>query len=156
MRNFFYALILLLYCLSAQADEHAWLAVVVNKEVASKNMSQRELMLVYKRKLIFWDNGQRIQAANLPLEHPARRQFSLAILKSLPESQSGYWNDLYYHGISPPHVISSAEAMLRFVADTKGAIGYLPACMADERLQTLFWIDDNLQLSAVKPELNCH
>lgn len=100
-------------------------------------------------------NGQRIQPANLPPDHPARRQFSYAILKSLPEAQASYWNDMYYHGVSPPHVLSSPEVVLRFVADTKGAIAYLPACLADERIQTLLWIDESNVVSSTKPEFNC-
>lgn len=140
---------------SVLASEPQVLAIVAAKDVMAKNLSQRELMLIYKKKLTMWENGQRIQPANLPPDHPARRQFSYAILKSLPDAQASYWNDMYYHGVSPPHVLSSPEVVLRFVADTKGAIAYLPACLADERIKTLLWIDESNVVSSTKPEFNC-
>lgn len=154
-------LVLILYiaflsCLPVSAAEPQLLAVVVAKDIAIKNFNQRELMLVFKKKLTLWENGQRIQAVNLPPEHPARKQFSMAVLKSLPEAQSSYWNDMYYHGVSPPHVLSSPEAVLKFVAETKGAIGYVPACMVDEKVQAIIWIDENLSIFNNRPELLCH
>lgn len=156
MRLVLILFISLLSCLHTSAAEPQWLAVVVSKDIAIKNFNQRELMLVFKKKLTLWESGQRIQAVNLPPEHPARKQFSLAVLKSLPEAQSSYWNDMYYHGVSPPHVLSSPEAVMKFVAETKGAIGYIPACMVDDKVQAIIWIDENLSVFNNKPDLFCH
>ena len=131
------------------------LAVIVAKNFPEKSIPARDLLLIYKRKLMFWSSGTRIHPVNLPADEAARKQFSLAVLKSLPEEQASYWNDLYYHGISPPHVMSSPEAVLRFVADTKGAIGYVPACAVDARVDAILWIDTSASISASKPKLNC-
>lgn len=137
------------------ATESQTLAVVVAKDVAARNFTQGEVVLIYKKKLTMWESGQRIHPVNLPLDHSVRKQFSLAILKSLPETQSNYWNDMYYHGVSPPYVLSSFEAVLRFVAETKGAIAYLPACLVNEHVQPVLWIDENLTVLQSKPDLNC-
>jgi ABC-type phosphate transport system substrate-binding protein len=131
------------------------LAVVVARNSPEKNVSARDLMLIYKRKLMFWSSGVRIHPVNFPSDDAARKQFSLAVLKSLPEEQASYWNDMYYHGISPPHVMSSPEAVLRFVADTKGAIAYVPACAVDARVDVILWIDASANIGASKPKLNC-
>jgi hypothetical protein len=131
------------------------LAVVVAKNFPEKIISARDLMLVYKRKLMFWNSGARIHPVNLPSDEVARKQFSFAVLKSLPEAQASYWNDMYYHGISPPNVVFSQEAVLRFVADTKGAIGYVDACAVDDRVDVILWIDASANLTATKPKFNC-
>jgi hypothetical protein len=131
------------------------LAVVVARNFPEKIISARDLMLVYKRKLMFWSGGARIHPVNLPSDQAARKQFSFAVLKSLPEAQAAYWNDMYYHGISPPHVEFSAEAVLRFVADTQGAIGYVQACAVDDRVDVMLWIDASANITAIKPKLNC-
>jgi hypothetical protein len=48
---------------------------------------------------------------------------------------------MYFHGLLPPHVLASTEAVLRFVASTPGAIGYVPLCDADARVTMLLAID---------------
>lgn len=154
MRIVLFLCFALCYLPHAVASEQA-LAIVVARNFAEKSISSRDLLLIYKRKLMFWHSGARIHPVNLPSDEAARKQFSLAVLKSLPEEQASYWNDLYYHGISPPHVMSSPEAVLRFVADTNGAIGYVPACAVDARVDAILWIDDNANISASKPKLNC-
>jgi hypothetical protein len=53
----------------------------------------------------------------------------------------------YFQGITPPHVLSSEEAMLRFVASTAGAIGYALPCHIDERVQVLWTLSSNEPLS---------
>lgn len=138
----------------AQAGEVP-LAVVVAHGFDGKPPTVGELALIYKRKMLYWENGNRIYPVNLSLDSAWRRDFSLSVLKSLPDAQTQYWNNLYYHGISPPHVLLSEEAVLRFVSETKGAIGYVSACAADNRVKVIFWIDRSGVLSSVKPEFTC-
>ena len=100
----------------------------------AKSLKKDDLALLFKRKKLFWADGIKAQPANLPASHPLRRLFSQAVLGHTPEELEKYWNDLYFHGISPPHVPASEEAMLRFIAETPGAIGYVPFCSADSRV----------------------
>jgi len=51
----------------------------------------------------------------------------------LPSAQIDYWNGLYFTGVSPPHVVNSSEAALRYVQKTKGAIAYVDACALLEK-----------------------
>lgn len=153
--RFLLILCLSLGCLPSATAAESILAVVVAKNFSEKNISGRELLLIYKRKLMLWHSGMRIHPVNLPADAVARKQFSLAVLKTLPEEQASYWNDMYFHGISPPHVTSSPEAVVRFVAETKGAIGYVPACAVDGRVDAILWIDANAHITATKPKLNC-
>lgn len=131
------------------------LAVIVPRNHNLRQIDASELSLIFLRKKLYWADGKHIQAVNYAANNPLRRQFSLSILRSTPETQTDYWNGLYFHGISPPHVIDSQEAMLRFVADTAGAIGYIDACKLDNRVKALAWINaDGLVLNNA-PELNC-
>lgn len=151
----------LIYCLTV-----LWLSMVaeVNAEVVAvivpqghtvRQISSSELALIFWRKKLYWADGKRVQALNYSSSSPLRQQFSLTILKSEPETQSDYWNGLYFHGVSPPYVVSSQEAMLRFVADTPGAIGYIDACKLDGRVKAIAWITENQNVLNAAPELNC-
>jgi hypothetical protein len=152
---------LLILCLSALLSSFVLkanaevLAVIVPRSHSIQQLNANELSLMFWRKKLYWADGKRIQTLNYSATSPLRLQFSLSVLKSTPENQTDYWNELYFHGISPPHVVSSQEAMLRFVADTPGAIGYIDACKLDNRVKPLAWINADHNLLTTAPELNC-
>lgn len=131
------------------------IAVIVPRAFAGREPGTQELALIFKRKKLAWDDGTRIQAVNLPSDHPARRVFSQRILKSTPEAQTQYWNAMYFQGVFPPHVVASPEAMLRYVADTAGAIGYVPGCKLDARVKSVLWLDAAGTVSETAPAFEC-
>ena len=139
----------------AQAANNSLIAIIVPADFSGKNPGRTELGLVFLRKKLYWPNGKHIRPANLPSQHELRKQFSQQILGSLPETQTEYWNELYFHGTTPPHVVNSQEAMLRFVADTAGSIGYIDACLLDERVKALAWLQADGSLSYSAPALSC-
>ena len=117
------------------ADEA--IAIVTQPSNEVSNLSLETLKLVYLRKLMLDSNGKRWLPLNLPSSHELRIAFSLALFKSLPDEQESFWNEQYYQGITPPHVVASEEAVLRFVAITPGAIGYVNQRNVDERVKVL-------------------
>ncbi len=155
LRPIFSLLALMLFALNVQAADQV-LAVIVAQDFANKEPGAKELNLIYRKKILSWNDGSRIHPVNLPSDHLLRRMFSMAVLKSLPESQTQYWNDLYYHGISPPHVFASSEAATRFVIETKGSIAYVSACALDDRVRPVLWIDALGNVSSTKPEFSCN
>ncbi len=108
-------------------------AVIANPEAATHRLSQDTLARIYRRKQTYWENGTRIQPVNLPPTHPLRRAFSQTILGSLPEDMEEYWREMYFHGVLPPHVLASEEAVVLFVGATPGAIGYVSTCVPAAR-----------------------
>jgi hypothetical protein len=130
------------------------IAVIVSSEHA-RNLKKDDLSLLYKRKKLFWGDGVKAQPVNLPASHPLRRVFSQAVLGHTPEELEKYWNDLYFHGISPPYVLASEEAVLRFVADTPGAIGYVPFCSANTHVTVALIVTAGGRISEDIPTVDC-
>ncbi len=130
------------------------IAVIVTPSHA-KGLKKEDLVLLFKRKKLFWADGAKAQPANLPASHPLRRAFSQAVLGHTPEELEKYWNDLYFHGISPPHVLASEEAVLRFVAETPGAVGYVPFCSADNRVAVALVVTANGHIAEEIPAVDC-
>jgi hypothetical protein len=120
----------------AQGDDEASIAVVVAAGASAQAapLSSALVANIFRRKRQFWDDQMRIVAVNLPALHPLRRRFSQLIFGRSPEDMQSYWNDQYFHGVLPPAVLASEEAVIRFVADTPGAVGYVWACSADKRV----------------------
>lgn len=145
--------ILTMATFNAFADERQpVIAVVVDgkENVAELKFTSNELRLIYWRKQLYWPMGRRIKPVNLTAEHPLRSQFSQIVLGSTPKKQIDYWNGLYFDGISPPYSVNSEEAVLRYISQTDGAIGYLNVCKIDSRVKPLAWIVNN-QISIIEP-----
>jgi hypothetical protein len=129
-------------CSRAIAAQPA-IAVVVGKAMApDATLSPAIVVGIFARKRQLWDDRTAIVAVNLPAAHPLRRAFSLWLFKRTPEDMQGYWADQYFHGIQPPPVLASEEAVLRFVASTPGSIGYVSICSIDKRVEVVAVIAD--------------
>lgn len=124
-----------------RAELVPWIAVVM-PEAGADRLDGRMLSLIYRRKQIYTPEGERWLPVNLPVDHPLRRRFSRAVLGISPELLDDYWNEQYFQGVLPPHVLGSEQAVLRFVASTPHAIGYVSACHdGGQRLRTVLVID---------------
>jgi ABC-type phosphate transport system substrate-binding protein len=134
-------------------DNKVVIAIIVasNQNVDELRLAPNQLNLIYWRKQLYWPKGLRIKPVNLSTEHPLRLQFSQSVLGSAPKTQIDYWNGQYFNGVLPPYSVNSEEAVLRYVTQTKGSIGYVNACNIDERVQAVFWIIQN-QMSTHAPE----
>ncbi len=119
----------------AQAVEP--LAVIIAVSNPQDELSLDSLKLIYQRKSLMDAEGNRWIPLNLPITDPLRRGFSVALFSLLPEEQDDYWNIQYFNGITPPKVMASEEAILRFVSSTTGAIGYVRKQKVDDRVKVL-------------------
>ena len=133
---------LIFFSCPANADRSApGIAIIMAPGSSQTRLTREELLLIFKSKKQFWDDGQRIRAINLPAHHPLRYAFSMAVLKQSSEEMEDYWSDMYFHGVLPPYVFNSEEAVIRFVAVTPGAIGYVSHCIVDHRVIVILQLD---------------
>ncbi|MEY4767848.1 MAG: hypothetical protein RL637_487 [Pseudomonadota bacterium] len=119
---------------SVRADR---VAVIMAKDNRDINLSFKELQNIFRRKVLVNANGQAWIPLNLTANHVLRIAFAQKLFDQPPEAMENYWNELYFQGIMPPYVVDSEEAMLRFVSNTPGAIGYVLPCHLDNRVQVV-------------------
>ena len=127
-------------CLADGAVAETRVAVIVAAGGTNSNLVPDDLALIYRRKKQFVGSA-RVQPINLPAQHPLRRFFSQQVLHKTPEELEDYWRDMYFNGISPPFVLASEEAVIRFVASTPGAVGYVSQCAVDRRVTVVAMLD---------------
>ncbi len=130
-------LLLLLSVSPVFADE---ILVVTGHQVEARDLSIKQLENIFLKKTLLNQQGIPWIPLNLSPDHPLRQSFSQALFKQRPEDMEGYWNSQYFQGIQPPYVVGSEAAMLRFIASTVGAIGYILPCHLDESVQVVFKI----------------
>jgi len=114
--------------------------VVVGHDDPREHMDRAVLARIYRRQTRLSRTRKPISPVNLPASHPLRRAFSKSLFGRWPKEMSGFWTRSYFQGISPPYVLQSQEAVLRFVSHTPGAIGYVAECRIDGRVKTLLRI----------------
>lgn len=113
------------------------IAVVTAANHPQDQLPLAAIKLIFKRKVEIDPAGNRWIPINLPVQDPIRRAFCLALFDQLPEDMEAYWNEQYFQGIAPPQVLGSEEAVIRFVAATPGAIGYIDRHSVDDRVKVL-------------------
>jgi ABC-type phosphate transport system substrate-binding protein len=137
------------------AEEPAMAVVVAAGKAGATALSTSALAAIFGKRRQFWDDHTRVVPVNLPADNPLRRDFSRILFGRAPQDLQAYWNDLYFHGVLPPAVLGSEEAVLRFVSETPGAIGYVSSCSVDARVQVVATIGTpgRLQPCSRCPEL---
>lgn len=104
------------------------IAVIVAKDAPAQTLDAGTLRDIYLKKIVLDAAGRRLVPVNLPADAPLREAFSQALFRKSSDELQDYWNQNYFHGIIPPYVLGSQDAVVRFVAQTPGAIGYVAGC----------------------------
>jgi len=116
------------------------IAVIVPRNGPDLDFDHPGLRNIFLKRTLIDRSGHILVPVNLDPAHPLRRAFSNALLNRRPEDLQQYWNRRYFHGVSPPYVLASQEAVVRFVATTPGAIGYVAECYVVERVKVVLRI----------------
>ena len=120
-------------CGAAYADDA--IAVIVARDTPDFKLNAAMLRDIYLKKIFLDDHDQEFIPLNLPPDHALRRAFSLALFNKGAQELQNYWNQHYFHGIIPPYVLGSPQAVVQFVAKTPGAIGYVTPCDLNPRVK---------------------
>jgi ABC-type phosphate transport system substrate-binding protein len=110
------------------------LAVIVHPARAVR-LGREDVARIYLRKRRFWDDGAPIVALNQEPTSPARAAFTRLVLGTDTSQLQAYWNEQYFQGIFPPTVLSSADAVRRYVAADVNAIGYIEASEVNDSVR---------------------
>ena len=113
------------------------IAVITGPSRPAIAFNRANLQDIFLKRIQVDDDGHPLQALNLPADDPLREAFSVEVLGRRPGAMQRYWTEQYFHGVSPPFVVRSPEAMVRYVAETRGAVGYLAQCQVDARVQVV-------------------
>ncbi len=116
------------------------LLIITGKETAEKKFNKKKITNIFLRRQLINQHGERWIPVNLASHHPLRKIFSETLLDQYPEELENYWNIKYFQGISPPYVVESQEAMLRFITTTPNAIGYISSCFKNNNVKVIFRI----------------
>ncbi len=127
--------LLIVVSLAAPAGANR-MAVIVHADRVV-DMDLEAIAQIYLKRRRFWTGGDPIVPINREAGSAARQLFSRRVLR-LDTTQLGiYWNREYFRGVLPPATLASDEAIRRFVADDRRAIGYVDARVLDDSVRVV-------------------
>jgi len=107
------------------------LVVIVHPDRAHERLDADDVAQIYLKQRLRWRDGKTIVPVNREPESDTRAAFARAVLELSPQQLSVHWNRQYFLGVRPPATLASDEAVKRFVAREKRAIGYVRASAID-------------------------
>ena len=145
--RFYFVLLASTPCVNAETMSIAFITSAKN---SAPKVQFNDLEAIYRRQVLFDERGNFLVPVNLSVDLSLRRVVSSYLFDAEPRGMEAYWNERYFHGVSPPHVVASTEAMLRFIHVTEGALGYVLDCHADKRVTVLWTVElvtDNILMT---------
>lgn len=121
------AIILVLTVLWAAQGRAGELLVISSPQVPDNAISIKQLADIYMLKKTFWPGKVQVVPVNREALSLEREKFSEAVFNLPPQELAEYWNKLRFQGKHPPLVQTSDQAVLGFVRNVPGAIGYINA-----------------------------
>lgn len=112
--------------------------IIVHGAVPERELSRNVARLVFTMRLLRWQDQTRVRVFVLPDAHPLHREFAMQTLDLYPRQLRRVWDRNLYSGAGPvPVEVPTVEDMARVVAETPGAIGYLPDGLAGEAVRVI-------------------
>jgi ABC-type phosphate transport system substrate-binding protein len=132
--------VVLLLVLATEPARAGRLAVIVHAE-RSAQLDVEAIAQIYLKRRRYWSGGDLIVPVNREAGSRARDDFTRRVLKLGPTRLGAYWNREYFLGVLPPATLASDEAVLRYVARDRRAIGYVDESVIDDSVRVVLFLD---------------
>jgi len=115
---------------------HAEAVIIVHPSNAA-NMDDEQVSKIFLGQTKTFPGG----AEATPVDHkegPLREEFGNRVLKKSPAQLKALWaRQIFTGGAKPPRELASEDEVLKFVASTPGAIGYIDSSKANGSVKVL-------------------
>lgn len=102
------------------------LLIIANRSVSTTApFTLSQIAAIYLLRMAAWPDGSHIVPVNREATSALREKFTAAVLQQDDTALAAYWNEMHFMGKEPPTIQESERAMLAFVQNVPGAIGYI-------------------------------
>jgi ABC-type phosphate transport system substrate-binding protein len=107
-------------------------AIIVHKDNPQAALNAEEARTYFLKKTSAWKSGEKIRPVDVEGEPDLRAAFLAKVLKMSAQDLERHWLEIKYQSAeSPPKRVDDADAVIKYVSAFKGAIGFVPAAVAD-------------------------
>jgi ABC-type phosphate transport system substrate-binding protein len=112
--------------------------LIVNLQNPVSSASREFVAGAFLKKKTRWRDGTLIRPVDQRFDASVRRRFSQSVLKRSIAAIRNYWQQKIFAGRDvPPPELDSDDAVIRYVAEHPGAIGYISAAASLERVKSV-------------------
>jgi ABC-type phosphate transport system substrate-binding protein len=116
--------------------------VVVHPAVEGSAIKRETLSSIFLGELSRWGTGVRVKPVDQSMRSPVRAAFTEEVLSRPFHGIQFYWADMIQKGVAPPPVKQSDAEVIKYVARTEGAVGYVSlGAVVPDTVKTLSVID---------------
>lgn len=128
----------ILFLLVTSNASFAEVAIIVNQQNPTTNISKKDLSNIFKQKQKTWANGGIVEVVNLPKDNPLMEKFAESVLNMSSADLEKYYlkNALSGKG-QPPRTAQSTSDVKSIVGANKNAIGLIDSKDADPSVKVL-------------------
>lgn len=115
----------------------ASVVIVAHPSVEANSLSSNDIRLIYSGNKRSWKDGQPIKFVILS-EKEIHQQFTRSFLQKTEDQFLRYWRKQIFTGQgSMPKSFKSEKELLKFVANTEGAVGYVSKNTSTSKVKIL-------------------
>lgn len=134
MKNKFYILVIasllvavsLSFLTPTKAQSPAPYKIIIHSSNSTNSISKSNLAKLFLKKAKKWQDGSTVQPVDQKTSTSVRQVFSKEILNRTVSAVKAYWQQKIFSGLDvPPPQKSSDAAVINYVSNNKGAVGYV-------------------------------
>lgn len=129
-----YVLVIALLLGGASQAFAADIQIVCNENIPVDSLTKKELRDIFLGKTIEWENEEKVTLA-IVKDKALHKTFLKEYISMTPSKFRTYWKQMIFTGksSSSPKPLKTEDDLVKFVAETEGAIGYVSSeIQADE------------------------
>lgn len=132
---FTYVFLLTLFFMVSVSN--AKVVFIVNRSVSLDTLGKNEIKKIFLGDSLVWPDGEEIKLVTQE-KSDLQKEFTLTYTQRSESQFSNYWRKLMFSGKgSIPKAFSSDKEIINFVANTKGAIGYISPQAVTKDVKTI-------------------
>jgi ABC-type phosphate transport system substrate-binding protein len=115
----------------------AEILVIAHSSVPVERLEREAVAEIYLGTRTKWDDGAKIRVVMLK-EGTTHETFVRDIVKTTPAKLRDVWKKVVFTGTgTPPKIVKTEADLVTFVAETRGAIGYIGAATPHEEVNVI-------------------
>lgn len=128
----------LMSCVLMTALADAEVVVIGSPDIDVAALSEKTVRNLYLGKTVQLDNGTRVEVIDLPSGNAVRDEFYVKVIGKDPTQIRAYWAKRIFTGKgSPPETRFDENAVIKWVGEGSGRIGYVGAGAANDGVKVL-------------------
>lgn len=110
--------------------------IIANKDVPVSALSRSEIRSIFLGEKVRWENGRKITFVILKTD--SHEDFLRTYVGNTPAQYRNYWKKMIFTGKSKaPKSFKTEEKVLEHVAETSGALGYVPPDALNDKVKAI-------------------